>query len=642
MKTKLLPILICTFCLAIHAFGQDQGFFLNEWEPATITSPAYTDAVQTTDPVTVSIKVLFNDTVTKVSKYLFGDNANLWTDCMSDNPELMKHMADRRMGVLRGPAGSVSDMFFWNRSFETPPTDVPAKIYNAGQLVDFGPWYGIRPYSWESWTMAVDSFYRILDQTSVTGMLTVNYGYARYGTGPTPVATAAHMAADWVRYDNGRTKFWEIGNEVFGSWEAGYQIDPALNQDGQPAFITPTLYAQHCLVFIDSMRAAAAETGADIRIGLVMCEAYNSQFPTWNKDVAAVAGNAADFYVVHSYYTPYAQNSTLETILNSYSKTGDYKAYVYNEVDKAGMPHLPVALTEYNIFAIGSKQPVSHANGMHAVLVTGEAMKTGIGAALRWDLANRWDTGNDMGMYAYDDEPGVLKFAPRPAFYHLYFMRKFTGDVLLNSTIRGDTNVVAYPMAFSSGQASIEVVNRGRDTEVIRINIRDFKFGSRYYTYTLTGENNTDFSRKVWVNGTGTSLVAGGPLNYADIPAVSSPIGDEIRIKLPPISSTFLLVEPGDKELVINEEIFGIHDHASANDVIIFPNPATNKISISNIPENTTLLTISDCSGREVFNRTIQANTASTFETEVRLSPGMYFVTLKGTNSTGTIKLIIK
>ena len=59
------------------------------------------------------------------------------------------------------------------------------------------------------------------------------------------------------RYDNGRTKFWEIGNETYGNWEAGYMIDVTKNQDQQPAVVTGALYGQHVNVFADSMRAAA-------------------------------------------------------------------------------------------------------------------------------------------------------------------------------------------------------------------------------------------------------------------------------------------------------------------------------------------------------------------------------------------------
>src|SRR5882672_8370841 len=40
--------------------------------------------------------------------------------------------------------------------------------------------------------------------SSDLGIITVNYGYARYGKGPSPVQTAAHLAAQWVRYDQGK------------------------------------------------------------------------------------------------------------------------------------------------------------------------------------------------------------------------------------------------------------------------------------------------------------------------------------------------------------------------------------------------------------------------------------------------------
>ena len=304
-------------CMSVFLNGQTpQGFFLKNWQHKTIVNPDFTDMSQTTDPVTVSVRINFSDTITKISRYLFGDNANVFTGCMSDNKPLMKNIANRNIGVLRGPSGSISDVFFWNRNVNEQPADVPQSMLS-------GLWYGDRPNPWETWTMAVDSFYSVLGKVKAVGMLTVNYGYARYGTGTNPVANAAHMAAEWVRYDKGRTKFCEIGNEVYGDWEAGYKIDKTLNKDGQPEFINGTLYGKHSLVFIDSMRAAALKTGTDIKIGLVMVEENSTTNSTWNRDVASQAGDKADFYVVHSYFTPYNQNSNVETILSSYNKTGD-------------------------------------------------------------------------------------------------------------------------------------------------------------------------------------------------------------------------------------------------------------------------------------------------------------------------------
>jgi len=625
---------ILLVCLTSLLEGQaPQGFFLKSWQPRVISNPEFVDVQQTTDQVTVSIKINFNDTITKIPKYVFGDNANLWTGSMSDNKQLMKMIADRNIGVLRGPGGSISDVFFWNRNVNTQPPDVPQSM-----LPDL--WYGNRPFPWETWTMAVDSFYSVLGKVNATGMLTVNYGYARYGTGANPVANAAHMAAEWVRYDKGRTKFWEIGNEVNGSWEAGYKIDRTLNKDGQPEIINGTLYGKHCLVFIDSMRAAAVKTGADIKIGLVMVEENSTANSTWNKDVAAQAGDKADFYVVHSYFTPYNQNSDPETILNSFKKTGNYKTYVWGELDKVSRSHLPIALTEYNIFAIGSNQPVSHVNGIHAVLVTGEAIKTGFGAALRWDLANDWSNGNDHGMFSYGNEPGIPQYAPRPAFFHLYYLQKYTGDVLLNSTLTPDSKVVVIPTAFHSGQVGATIVNMGSTQQVVRINIENFRFGDRYFTYTLTGTPNADFSRKVFVNGIGNILDAGGPGNYESIKANSSPTGDEIRIKTPPLSVTFVLVESGDKVIPVND-IVGMNDMHVADKTTLSPNPTSGQYTVLNIPEGTDKIEIVSVSGKIIFTDAISGNSYSQSSADNSLAPGLYFIHLKGKGISLIKKLIV-
>ncbi|HLO59003.1 MAG TPA: T9SS type A sorting domain-containing protein [Bacteroidales bacterium] len=559
MKLRTL-LFFPALCFVSNLAFTQQGFFLDTWQPKTISTPDYNPVNKSEFNASVAVTIHATDTVTKVPVYVFGDNANTFTSSMSENKTLMKYLSDRKMGVLRGPSGSISDVYFWNRSHYTPPADVPDSLLSGGGK-DF-EWYGIRPDPWEpGWTMGIDSFYSILAQTNVTGILTVNYGYARYGTSNDPVAQAAHMAADWVRYDNGRTKFWEIGNEVSGSWEAGYRIDTSLNKDGQPEIITGTLYGKHCRVFVDSMKAAAAEKGLEIYIGAVTCEASGSGPANWNVDLMKEAGDVIDFYIVHSYYTPYNQNSTAAVLLSAPAQTSGYINYVNTCAQQAGMPLRPIALTEYNTFAVGSKQAVSQIGGMFSAMVVGEVIKSKIGLSCRWDLANGWGNGDDHGMYSYGNEPGVPTFNPRPAFFYLYYMQRFMGDVMVNTTTKGSSAIVAYSSTFRSGQTASVIVNKGSAPQYVRVNVENKKVGSRYYFYTLVGGTDvpTDvtrpFSRKVYINGQGPELVAGGPMNYATLKANSGVINDEIVIDAPPYSVTYLMIDSGNTDLAINDTL---------------------------------------------------------------------------------------
>ena len=105
-----------------------------------------------------------------------------------------------------------------------------------------------------------------------------------------------------MRHDNGRTKYWEIGNENYGNWEAGYLIDQTKNKDGQPSTITGNVYGNHVKVFADSMRAAATQIGATIYIGATLEDSppYNGAYQslvTWNQGVLSTAGSTVDLFI---------------------------------------------------------------------------------------------------------------------------------------------------------------------------------------------------------------------------------------------------------------------------------------------------------------------------------------------------------
>jgi len=242
---------------------------------------------------------------------------------MVHEPVLLDHISTLSPKIIRFPGGNLSNTYFWNADLDVPPDDAPQQFIDGdtGQPYPASYWYGKNS---QDWSVSLDNYYRMLEQTSSTGIFTVNYSFARYGTGEQPVQTAAKLAADWVRYDNGRTRYWEIGNENHGPWQTGYLIDTEKNRDGQPERITGALYGEHFNVFVDSMRTAAAEIGADIKIGAQLMHfdatnSWNPVEPDWNKGYFSSAGDAADFYIVHDYYTPYNENSTAETILKSAS-----------------------------------------------------------------------------------------------------------------------------------------------------------------------------------------------------------------------------------------------------------------------------------------------------------------------------------
>ncbi len=530
------------------AVASSIGFFLDDWQPKNFIQPSSSASFSPPASATVVINIDRSNVITKIPRSFAGNNSNIWMGQYVTEPVLLGHITKMHPHIIRFPGGSISDVFFWNAMPNTPPADAPANLVQAnGSNVAAGFWFGRNS---ESWTFSVDNYYGMLQQTNNQGMITVNYGYARYGKSANPVAAAAHLAADWVRYDNGRTKYWEIGNENFGEWEAGYRINVADNQDGQPEYLSGQLYGQHFKVFADSMRTAAAAIGKTIYIGAVMSESAPQSWwtPTatnWNNGLMSSAANYPDFYIVHNYYTPYQTNATATTVLATpQSVTQPMMDFVKQQITTGGAAQKPIILGEWNITSQGSKQQVSQVNGLHAVIILGEAIKSKFGMTARWDLANGWSDGNDHGMFNIGDEPGgIPKWNPRPAFYHMYFFQKYCGDRMLASTST-DADVVAYASSFTSGETGVILVNKSSNAKSAEIKTVNFKKGDNYYWYTLTGgSDNGEFSLKTFVNGVGPSVATGGPSNYDAIIPYTASTASGIKVSIPARASVFLVIQ---------------------------------------------------------------------------------------------------
>src|SRR5664279_5615847 len=204
----------------------------------------------------------------------------------------------------------------------------------------------------------------------------------------------------------------------------------------------------------------------------------------------------------------------------------------------------PIALTEWNITSQGSMQQVSYINGLHAVILLGEALKNKYGETSRWDFANGWSNGNDHGLFNIGDEPNVPKWNPRPAFYYIYYFQKTLGDRLLSSVVTGNPDILSYASSYSSGQNAVIIVNKGTANQVTQVSIKNAEFGNRFYWYTLTGgSDNGEFSRKVYVNGQGPENESGGPSTYASLNAHAATTANGITITVPARSVIYMMMD---------------------------------------------------------------------------------------------------
>jgi len=634
MKAKIVCfVVMCVSSLSLSA--QNTNCFLEDFAPKAATIPISVVANKTENTPTVTV-TLSADTLGQISKYVFGNAIACWVGNNTGESQFVANTKLLNPSLIRFPGGSWSDIFFW----DGVPSDVPDSIYDGTTKKKklFYPQTGKG-----GWQTTTANYYKLREQVGTQGLITINYAYARYGQSDNPVAQAAHLAADWVRYDKGRTKFWEIGNETGGPWEDGWMIDTKTNKDGQPQIVSGQLYGQHFRVFADSMRAAATEVGAKIYIGAQVLHydgttSWNSVDRTWNAGVFKEVGDNADFYVIHNYF---GTDATVDGLL-SVAATDPKKNIDFIKQDiinKKGFLK-PVALTEYNM-NYNDKNPTmgrTYVNGMQATILYNELIKNNFGLGARWLLA----TGEDGMFYLGND--ASLKWQPRPDFYYAYYAQKFTGDNSITAK-SSNSNILAYSSRFASGETGVVIVNKGKTAQVVKIDPKNIGVGNQYYNYSLTGgADNGDFSLFVSVNGVSATGTQWGPREtLATIPASAYPIDNAITVNVPGRSVQFMMVEAGTNLLFPTSVASELK---SDFEVVNYPNPFTDitTIQFQTSSNASVSLDVFDQTGKKVSTLINEVLPSGTHQAEFdgSLSPGgMYFYQLKVGKSSTTQKMIL-
>jgi hypothetical protein len=647
---RFLEICIAVLAAASPLFAQDStNCFLNDFAPKKSAIPPFVVSTKPTAGPTATVIINAADTVGKVSPYLLGNAVAVWVGASVDNATMVSWVKMLSPSLIRFPGGSWSDAYFLN----SLPSDLPDSIpdgttYNSATHTYKNVKYYAQLSSNQALTPA--GYYDLRKNTGAQGLITVNYAYARYGTGPHPVEQAAHLAADWVRYDAGRTKFWEVGNEDSGPWEYGWLIDTTLNQDGQPAIINGTLYGQHFKIFGDSMRAAAAEIGDTIYVGAII-DQFNDENSSngnvnlgnkgWNRQLFSTVGDSVDFYVWHDYYAGGATTINGQVTGGRTQVDADMSSMYYDIANKGGS-NRPLAATEWNTGGPGTAE-TSIANGMQAVMIFCEQAMHNVGLSARWLLAN-WDT-DGMFYYKSPTDPGVPLWNPRPDFYYLYYLRQFLGDNMVASSVKG-SNILAYASTFSSGNTAVVILNVGSTNQVVNVEPRNIGVGNHFYMYTLTGSNNVALPQTVVVNGdSGVGTVWGPSTDLQNIAAVAYPIGDTVAFNSPPNSVEYVLLDAGKNIIsAIDGNINQIPDRFELSQN--YPNPfnPTTVIKYQLPTSAVVILRVYDVLGRKVatlVNARQGPGTYSTTFNAASFASGVYFYRLQAGSFVQTKKLII-
>jgi alpha-N-arabinofuranosidase len=278
--------------------------------------------------------------------------ANEWQDSVSTGMIWFDHISllpDQAPGLLK------KDVFQMAKGLNSGIMRLGGNYISLYHWEDFvGPTYQRPNYINEAWEQAghvhkyfgTDEFIALCTQLGVEPQICVNMG-----TG-TP-----EEAAQWVEYCNGDVltkmgalrashgfpepygvKYWEVGNEMYGPWQAGV--------------CTAEQYAESYLLFAKAMK------DKDASIQLFGCgTARDSLAPGWNRKVLERAGWEMDYFTLHIYqgqnFFPIDALTPPEVRFKAITAFPEVARSLFGELETLiqssdELKHLKIAVTEWN------------------------------------------------------------------------------------------------------------------------------------------------------------------------------------------------------------------------------------------------------------------------------------------------------
>jgi len=461
------------FTIPLSSLGvADKTDFDRFWFQLTssgTTNTFYIDDVQLVakpPQSSTTISIAADRTVRSVDARWFGMNTAVW-DSELDTTETAAALKDMGTLILRFPGGSLSDEYYWSKG--TTGTN-----------------------TWK-WSTSFAGFAHLATNIGVQACITVNYG-----------TSTAEDAAAWVANANVTHKYgfkyWEIGNENYGSWESDTNANPH----------DPYTYANRAADYIQKMKAV--DPGIKIGVVVVTGEdsyANDTSHPVTNPRTGKTHNGwtpvllsqlkslsvKPDFLIYHRY----AQNAggesdttLLQSPLSWANDAADLRQQITDYYGTEG-GDIELLCTENNsVSSDPGKQTTSLVNALFMADSFCQLMQTEFNGLFWWDLRNGQSTGNnnDPALYGWRlyGDYGVMigKTNRYPTYYSAKILSLFQrpGDTVIPAT--SDNPILsAYAVRKADGSVGILVINKDPTNAIqAQLQLTGFSPQPRYGAYS--------------------------------------------------------------------------------------------------------------------------------------------------------------